>query len=96
MVAPLGLSAADVAAANGMRLMFTKCGQGLAAGSETVSGQGKQHAFQSAVCDCAPMRDGVHYAEFTHHGPSIRLCIGVVVWCELCSELSSVWDTRWC
>ncbi len=35
-------------------------------------------AAQPAVCDCAPMRDGVHYAEFTHRGPYPRLHIGVV------------------
>ena len=78
MVAPLGLSAADVAAAKGARLMFTKCGQGLAVGSETVSGQGKDGGTQPAVCDCAPMRDGVHYAEFTDNGPTTNLYIGVV------------------
>jgi hypothetical protein len=78
MVAPLGLSAADVAAAKGARLMFTKCGQGLVVGSETVSGQGKDGGWQPAVCDCAPMRDGVHYAEFTSNGPTINFYIGVV------------------
>ena len=78
MVAPLGLSAADVAAAKSVRLMFTKCGQGLAAGSETVSGQGKNGGYQPAVCDCAPMRDGVHYAEFTINGPNSFGYVGVV------------------
>jgi hypothetical protein len=78
MVAPLSLSAADVAAAKGVWLMFTKCGQGLAAGSETVSGQGNAPACQPAVCDCAPMRDGVHYAEFTSNGPTTNFYIGVV------------------
>ena len=71
MVVALGLSAADVAAAKGARLMFTKCGQGLVVGSDTVSGQDTNEKWdlQPAVCDCAPMRDGVHYAEFTHNGP---------------------------
>ena len=78
MVAPLGLSAADVAAAKSVRLMFTKCGQGLAAGSETVSGQGKNGGYQPAVCDCAPMRDGVHYAEFSINGPNSFGYVGVV------------------
>jgi hypothetical protein len=78
MVAPLGLSAADVAAAKSVRLMFTKCGQGLAVGSETVSGQGLPYGCRPAVCDCAPMHDGVHYAEFTSNGPTTNFYIGVV------------------
>eukprot|EP01043_Picozoa_sp_COSAG02_P050059 COSAG02_NODE_5100_length_4629_cov_87.536424_1_plen_83_part_00 len=36
MVAPLGLSVADVAAAKGARPMFTKCAQGLAASRRLV------------------------------------------------------------
>ena len=69
-VAPLGLSAADVAAAKAARICFTKVGSTLQAGGDTVTGQGRQPngnlAPGGAVCADSPMCAGQHYAEFTH------------------------------
>lgn len=82
MVAQLGLSAADVAAAKAAELVFTKGGPGLALGGPSVTGQsvGQQGHYPSAICDGAAMRVGRHYAEFRHlsgnYSHSVR--VGIV------------------
>jgi hypothetical protein len=70
MVAPLGLPAADVAAAKAAKILFTRVGPALQAGSDVVTGQGCPPnggwGIGGAVCGNAIMHCGQHYAEFTH------------------------------